>query len=151
MPQPFLGRSLFVFADFRNRQATEFLGCRHAGRAVVFQSFQDHGNGALLRMFRERDQHRIDGAAMADGFRGRPDADMPVLQGHHIVGAADIDMIGKDPLAIGCDCHRQAPLPLQHIMDGSGIESLLLAHRHEVGCTEADADLGKDPLQRTQR
>lgn len=94
-------------------------------------------------MLCQRDQHGVDGAAMADGFRGRPNADMPIFKGHRIVGPADVDMVLKDGLSIDRDLHGQPALPPQHFENGRRMEPepLLLAYRHKVGRAEANADV----------
>jgi hypothetical protein len=133
---------------FRDRQAAEALRRGHAGAAVGIDAVEQHGDGAFLGLFGDRDQQRVDRAAMADRLAGRPRAQMAVGQRHQIVGAAEIDVVGAQHFAVGGDFHRHRGGSPQRGEHEADVESVLLAHGDDVGRPAGGVDLAENMFER---
>lgn len=119
--------------QFGNRQAAEPLGRRHPGGAVASKAGKDDDDRTFMGMLGQRDQQRVDGAAMADRLGGGPDMKMAVHDRHHVVGPADIDMVRGQRLAVLRDADLQRRMSLQRVHHGCHVQPFVLAHRDQKG------------------
>lgn len=88
---------------------------------------------------------------MTDRLLGGSGADRPVLQRHHVVRAADIDVVGLQPFAILGDLDDERALAGERLADGVDRQPLRLADRDDIGPAERWAQVREQLFQRAQR
>ena len=136
---------------FRDGKPAELLRRRHARGALAAEAAQNDGHRPLLRMFRQRHEHRIDRPALANRLIGWTRPDVAIDDCDDVVRAADVDVADLHLVAVGRDLQRPLRVIGEHFEDGVHRQAVLLPHGDDVSSPEIPRQLTEQLLERAER